>query len=223
MPFKLHVVDHPYVQAVLAQLRDRRTDQIEFRKGLVRLGRALGLEVIGGFETEEVEVETPLGVKAKGVRIKDVDRVVIVTVLRAGMPMTEGLVKVFPAARQGVISARRVEEKGMKPDRRFEVEINYVKLPKITPDDTVIVVDPMIATGSTMEKVLDILVNQGKAKRYIVVGVIATPLAVERLKEAAERLGISLDLYVAAVDPELDERGYIVPGLGDAGDRAFGE
>ena len=183
----------------------------------------MGYEVIRSFDVEEIEVETPLGVKARGVKIRDQDKVVIVTILRAGMPMTEGLVKVFPSARQGVISARRVEEKGMSADKRFEVEVDYVKLPRIRGDDIVIVVDPMIATASTMEKVFDLLLGRGRAKRYIVVGVIATPIAVERLKSIAERASIELDLYVAAVDPELNEKGYIVPGLGDAGDRAFGE
>ena len=221
MGLEVKVVDHPYVQAVLTVLRDRRTDQIEFRKSLVRLGRAMGYEVIREFETEEVTVETPLGVKARGVKIKGYDKVVIVTVLRAGMPMTEGLVKVFPYARQGVISARRVEER-RKPDGGFEVEISYVKLPRIEPDDTVIVVDPMIATGSTMEAVLRVVASRGRARRYIIVGAIATPYAIERVRRACDELGIDAKMFVAAVDPELDERGFIVPGLGDAGDRAFG-
>ncbi len=138
------------------------------------------------------------------------------------MPMTEGLVKVFPAARQGVISARRVEEKGMTPDKRFEIEINYVKLPRIRSDDTVIVVDPMVATGSTMEAVLRVLVSHGRARRYIIAAVITTPLAVERLRRLADELSIDIKMYVASVDPELNEHGFIVPGLGDAGDRAFG-
>ncbi len=222
MGFELKVLDHPYIQATLTVLRDRRTDQIEFRKSLVRIGRAIGLEIVRDFEVEEVYVETPLGVKARGVRIKDYDKVVIVTVLRAGMPMTEGLVKVFPAARQGVISARRVEEKGMTPDKRFEIEINYVKLPRIRSDDTVIVVDPMVATGSTMEAVLRVLVSHGRARRYIIAAVITTPLAVERLRRLADELSIDIKMYVASVDPELNEHGFIVPGLGDAGDRAFG-
>jgi uracil phosphoribosyltransferase len=220
--FEVKVLDHPYIQAVLTVLRDRRTNQIEFRKSLVRIGRAIGYEIVRDFETEEVHVETPLGVVARGVRIKGYENIVIVTVLRAGMPMTEGLVKIFPAARQGVISARRVEEKGMTPDKRFEIEINYVKLPRIGSNDTVIVVDPMVATGSTMEAVLRILVNRGRAKKYIIAAVITTPIAVERLRKLAEKLSIDVRMYVASIDPELNEHGFIVPGLGDAGDRAFG-
>ncbi len=222
MGLTVKVVKHPYVQAVLTTLRDRRTDQIEFRKSLVRIGRAMGYEIIREFEVEEVEVETPLGVKARGVRIKGYDRVVIVTVLRAGMPMTEGLVKIFPAARQGVVSARRLEER-RKPDGSFEVEVNYVRLPKITGEDTVIVVDPMIATGSTMEAVLRIVLSKGRPHRLIIVGVIATPVAIERIRRVCDELKIDATMYVAAVDPELNKDGFIVPGLGDAGDRAFGD
>ncbi len=219
---KVKVLDHPYIQAVLTVLRDRRTGQIEFRKSLVRIGRAIGFEVIKDFETEEVLVETPLNVRAKGVRICGVDKVVIVTVLRAAWPLVEGLIKIFPQARQGIVSARRVEERGMYGDGRFEVEITYVKLPRIGPEDTVILVDPMIATGSTMEEVLKLVLRGGRARRYIIVSVIATPHAIDRLSRFCRERGIDLTMYTASIDPELNERGYIVPGLGDAGDRAFG-
>ncbi|MEZ0394459.1 MAG: uracil phosphoribosyltransferase [Desulfurococcaceae archaeon] len=220
--FELKVVDHPYVQVVLTQLRDRRTGQIEFRKGLVRLGRALGLEMVKDFEVEEVLVETPLGVRAKGVRFKNFDKVVIVTVLRAGMPLTEGLIKVFYNAKQGVVSARRLEEKGMK-DGWFDVEISYARIPRIDGETTVIVSDPMIATASTTRAVLRKALEFGRPRRFMAAGAIATPLAVERIRRISEELGIDVKMYVASVDPLLDDRGYIVPGLGDAGDRAFGE
>ena len=90
MPFKVTTVNKKYVQAVLTQLRSKDTTQIEFRKGLVRLGRALGLEIIEDYNVEEVYVETPLGAKAKGIKIKDLDNTIIVTVLRAATPLTEG-------------------------------------------------------------------------------------------------------------------------------------
>jgi len=219
--FRLTVVDHPYAQAVLTKLRDRATSQVEFRKGLVRLGRVLGLEIVRDFGVEEVEVETPLGVRAKGVRIRGFEDVVIVTVLRAAWPLTEGLVKVFYAARQGVVAARRVEERGMR-DYEFEVEISYVKIPRINSGDAVIVSDVMVATGSTMLRVLDEVLKRGEANRYYIASAIATPVSVGKLRAYAERRGIDLRMYVAAVDPQLNERGFIVPGLGDAGDRAFG-
>jgi len=219
--FKLVVVDHPYAQAVLTKLRDRTTHQVDFRKGLVRLGRVLGLEIVRDFGVEEVEVETPLGVKARGVKIKDFENVVIITILRAAWPLTEGLVKIFYAARQGVVGARRVEEKGMR-DYEFEIEMNYVKIPRIESNDVVIVSDVMVATGSTMLRVLDEILKHGVAKRYYIASVITTPIAINKLKDYAEHRGIDLRMYVAAVDPIVNEKGYIVPGLGDAGDRAFG-
>jgi len=219
---RVKVIDHPYVQAVLTTLRNRNTTQIDFRKSLVRMGRAYGLEIIREFETEECIVETPLGVSARGVRIKGADKVVIVTVLRAAWPMTEGLIKVFPQARQGIVSARRVEEEGMKPGYRFNIEISYVKIPKIRPDNTVIIVDPMVATGSTMDAVLNEVVKRGIAKKYVIASAIITPIAIERIGRVAKEIGIDVTVYTASVDPEINDKGYIVPGLGDAGDRAFG-
>ncbi|MEO3993686.1 MAG: uracil phosphoribosyltransferase [Desulfurococcaceae archaeon TW002] len=216
------VLSHPYIQAVLTELRDESTGQIEFRKSLVRLGRALGFEIIRDFELERVTVKTPLGVFADGVRIKDLDKVLIVTVLRAAWPMTEGLIKIFPKARQGIISARRVEEKGMKEDMSFDIDVEYVRLPSISPEDIIIIVDPMVATGSTIETVLKILSKRGKGKRYIVASAITTPVAIDRIRRVSEDLGLNITIYTAAIDPQINEKGYIVPGLGDAGDRAFG-
>jgi uracil phosphoribosyltransferase len=220
---KVRVLDHPYIQVVLTTLRDKNIGQIEFRKAMVRLGRAMGFEITRDLELERVEVETPLGVKTEGVRFKDMDKVVIITVLRAGMPMTEGLIKIFYNARQGVVSARRVEEKGMRADKTFDVEITYVRLPKISSEDTVIIVDPMLATGSTIREVLKIVLSKSRPRKVFVVGAIATPLAIDRVREVVEEYNLDATIYTAAVDPTVNEKGYIVPGLGDAGDRAFGE
>ncbi|MEM1623119.1 MAG: uracil phosphoribosyltransferase [Sulfolobales archaeon] len=218
---KVKVIDHPYAQAILTVLRDRRTSQIEFRKGLVRLGRVLGLEMVKELEVEECEIETPLGVKTRGIRVKDLDQVVIVTVLRAAWPLTEGLVKIFFNAKQGVIVARRIEERGMK-DYEFDVDVAYVKIPTITPESIVVLSDVMVATGSTAGRALREIVTHGRAKKYFLASVIVTPIALTRLSKVSEELGINLTVYSVAVDPEVNSRGYIVPGLGDAGDRAFG-
>ena len=216
---RIRVVNHPYAQAVLTKLRDRRTGQIDFRKGLVRLGRVLGLELVKEFEVKEVTVETPLG-PAKGVAIPGMDNVVIITILRAAMPLTEGLIKVFPAARQGVISARRVEEKGMGPGYEFEIEITYVKIPEIKHEDTVIIADPMLATGSTMVSIMDEVLKRGRAKRYFIASVISTPVGIAKVLKKFRN--VDLKIYTVAIDEVINEMGYIVPGLGDAGDRAFG-
>ncbi len=213
----VHVIDHPYAQAVLTILRDRGTGQIDFRKGLVRLGRVIGLEMVKYLDGEVIEVETPLGVKAKGFVIKDMNYIVVITVLRAAMPLAEGLVKIFPKARQGVVSARRIEE-GVTNGRSFEIELNYVKIPKIRPEDTVIIADPMLATGSTMLAIIPKVLEHGVPKRLFIASVISTEYGIRRVLSKYPETHI----FTVAIDPELNSKGYIVPGLGDAGDRAFG-
>lgn len=214
---KTHIVDHPYAQMVLTRIRDWSTGQIEFRKGLVKLGRLLGFEIAKTFPTTKCFVTTPLGVQAEGVEIADIDNVVLVTVLRAAMPLTEGLLKVFPNARQGVVSARRVEET-YKGGLEFDVEFTYVRIPTIQGREIVIVADPMLATGSTMLKVVSEIHKKAKPKRLIFATVISTEQAIKRVLSHYP----DAEIFTVAVDKQLDERGYIVPGLGDAGDRAFG-
>jgi len=218
------VVDHPLARAILTMLRDKKTDQINFRKGLVRLGRIIGMEMTKYLDIEKVYVETPLGVMAEGIRIPDMDHVVIISILRAAMPMVEGLIKIFPSARQGIVSARRVEEKGMSSLYEFDIEIHYVKIPKIEDGDTVIVVDPMFATGSTMVSVVNRVATDVTPKRLFFATAISTNIAIARLTRylASRALLNRSKLFTVAIDPELNSRGYIVPGLGDAGDRAFG-
>jgi len=214
---KVHVIDHPYAQMVLTKIRDKDTGQIEFRKGLVKLGRILGFEIVKTFNTVEKEVETPLGVKAKGIEIPDTDNVVLITVLRAAMPLTEGLLKVFPNAKQGVISARRIEET-CKGGLEFEIEINYMKIPSFKGNEITIVADPMLATGSTMLKIIDEIKKQGEPKRMIFAHVISTEYGIKRVLNSYNKA----EIFTVAIDEKLNEHGFIVPGLGDAGDRAFG-
>jgi len=217
---RVRIVSHPLAQAILTSLRDRNTGQIEFRKGMVKLGRLIALRIVEDFEVRPKRVITPLGVEHEGVEIDGMNDIVIVQVLRASMPLVEGLIKIFPSARMGVISARRVEEKGMGPGSEFEIEVKYVKLPRITERDTLIIADPMFATGSTILAVLNHLEKVDlKARRKLLATVISTPIAIERV---ASRYSDIL-IYTVAVDPQLNDKGYIVPGLGDAGDRAFGE
>ncbi|MEM4660309.1 MAG: uracil phosphoribosyltransferase [Thermosphaera sp.] len=219
--FEVQLVNRKYAQHILTLLRNKDSSQIEFRKGLVKLGRILGMEIAEDLESEEAIVETPLGVKVKGVRIKDMDNTIIVTVLRAAWPLTEGLIKVFYNARQGVIAAKRVEEKGMQ-NYGFEIDVSYVKMPSVTSNDVVIISDVMVATGSTLARILEEILKKGKAKKYYIASVLTTPLAVARLRDKADELGMDLKMYAIWMDPEVNQKGYIVPGLGDAGDRAFG-
>ncbi|MFP3399055.1 uracil phosphoribosyltransferase [Acidianus sp.] len=214
----LFLLSSPLSLHILTQIRNKDTDQINFRKGLVRLGRLIGYEIANTMDYEIIEVETPLGVKTKGVRIYDLENVIIINILRAATPLVEGLLKAFPAARQGVVTARRKEFEGKEPPKEMEVEIFYEKIPKIRKGiDNVIISDPMVATASTMLKVLE-KVEKEEPKRIYIASVIASKYGVKRILE----LYPQVYFFTISIDPELNNKGYIVPGLGDAGDRSFG-
>ncbi|WP_247730805.1 uracil phosphoribosyltransferase [Halovivax limisalsi] len=213
-----YLVTHALARDTLSRLRSVETEQVSFRKGLVKLGRICGYEIIDGrMETEYVEIETPLEA-TMGERVKGLEDVVIVNVLRAATPFVEGLLKAFPRARQGVISASRDEAGGRTDDGSFPITVDYVKLPEIREEDTVIVADPMLATGSTMNAVLDRVVDSApNPEHLIVLSAVSAPEGLLRVGEAFPEA----DLLTVSIDDHLDEDGYIVPGLGDAGDRAF--
>ena len=213
-----YLITHALAKDTLSRLRDVETEQVAFRKGLVKLGRICGYEVIdGAMGTEYVPVETPLA-ETTGERVKGMEDVVIVNVLRAATPFVEGLLKAFPRAKQGVISAGRDEDAGMDTDGRFPISIDYVKLPEIDPEDTVIVADPMLATGSTMCAVLDHIVEAADGyEDLFVLAAVSAPDGLVRVGDAFP----DADLLTVAIDDHLDDDGFIVPGLGDAGDRAF--
>ena len=212
------LVTHALAQDTLSKIRDVETEQVGFRKGLVKLGRISGYEIIdGAMDTEYVSIETPL-TETTGQRVKGLDDVVIINVLRAATPFVEGLLKAFPRAKQGVISAGRDEEAGMNEEGEFPITIDYVKLPEITAKDTVIVADPMLATGSTMCTVLDhVLADAPDFENLFVLSAVSAPDGLLRVGEQFPEA----DLLTVAIDDHLDEDGFIVPGLGDAGDRAF--
>ena len=211
------VVTHALAQHTLTDLRSVETEQVAFRKGLVRLGRICGYEIIDTWMgTEEVPVQTPL-TETTGEQVTGMDDVVIVNVLRAATPFVERLLKAFPQARQGVISASRDESAGMNDDGEFPIAVQYVKLPEIKPEDTVIVADPMLATGSTMSAVLDELLDGTTPQELLVLSAVSAPEGVERISSEHPEA----ELVTVSVDDHLDEEGFIVPGLGDAGDRAF--
>ncbi|WP_247003461.1 uracil phosphoribosyltransferase [Halosolutus gelatinilyticus] len=214
-----YLVTHALAKDTLSRLRDVETEQVSFRKGLVKLGRICGYEIIDGrMETEYVEIETPLET-TMGERVRGLDDVVIINVLRAATPFVEGLLKAFPRARQGVISASRDEEAGRGEDGSFPITVDYVKLPEIHEEDTVIVADPMLATGSTMCTVLDHVLESAEAEpeHLIVLSAVSAPDGLLRVGGAFPEV----DLLTVSIDDHLDDDGFIVPGLGDAGDRAF--
>jgi uracil phosphoribosyltransferase len=212
------VITHSLAQHILTDLRRVETEQVAFRKGLVKLGRICGYEIIDSrMPTESVQIQTPL-TETTGEQISGLDDVVIINVLRAATPFVEGLLKAFPNARQGVISASRDESAGMNEDGEFPISVQYVKLPDIHAEDTVIVADPMLATGSTMSAVIERVTEGNPApENLFVLSAVSAQPGLERVQNVAP----SAELLTVAVDDHLDDDGYIVPGLGDAGDRAF--
>ncbi|MGA2199580.1 MAG: uracil phosphoribosyltransferase [Nitrososphaerales archaeon] len=208
---KVTVVRHPMVLEQLTLARDKRTNQVAFRKAIFRLGRLMAHEFLRTLETQEFPVETPFG-NTTGYKVKGNDKIEIILVLRASIPFVDGMYKELPMARTGIISAWR----GKAPD--FPIEVNYAKIPDIHPDDIVIIADPMLATGHTLLKVAKKTMERGKPKRLVFFSVLATERGIRHVgKEFPEA-----EFYTCAIDPKLDDNGYIVPGLGDAGDRAFG-
>ena len=204
-------MDHPMVMEQLTLVRDKRTNQVAFRKAIYRLGRFMAYEFLRTMDVDTFEVETPLG-PARGGRVKGNEKIVIILILRAAIPFVEGMYKNFPMARTGVISAWR----GKAPD--FPIEVNYAKIPKIGGDDVVVIADPMLATGHTLREVARKVVEVGKPKRLVFFSVISTIQGIEYVAKGFP----AAEFYTCAVDPSLNDHGYIVPGLGDAGDRSFG-
>ena len=208
---RITIMDHPMVMEQLSLVRDRHTNQVAFRKAIYRLGRFMAYEFLRTLETQEFTVETPLG-PAKGGRVKGNDKILIILVLRAAIPFVEGMYKNFPMARTGVISAWR----GKAPD--FPIEVNYAKVPEVGHDDVVVIADPMLATGHTLKEVAKRVVARGKPKRLVFFSVISTKQGIDYVAKAFPKA----EFYTCAIDHALNDHGYIVPGLGDAGDRSFG-
>lgn len=208
---KVTVFYHPMILEQLTLARDKRTNQVAFRKAIYRLGRYMAFEFLRTMDTQKVEIETPMA-RTMGRKVRGEDKVVIILVLRAAIPFVEGMYKNLPKARTGVISAWR----GKAP--KFPIEIRYSKIPEIRKGDVVIIADPMLATGHTLLEVARLVTSRGKPKRLAIFSVIATKQGIEYV---ARRFP-NAEFFTCAVDPKLDEHGYIVPGLGDAGDRSFG-
>ena len=204
-------VNHLLVQERLSRIRRRDVGRVEFRSGVREIGRLLSYQFANSLEKEDFKVETPLET-ANGVRIKDWDDLIVVSVLRAAIPMVEGIMRVFQEAQSGVAGAWR----GDKPP--FPVEVGYLRLPEVD-GKIVIVADPMLATGNTLVAILDRIKELGTPKRLVMFNIISAPEGIRKvLKKHPD-----LELYTASIDEELTYDGYIVPGLGDAGDIAFGK
>jgi uracil phosphoribosyltransferase len=203
------VVDHPLVAHRLVRIRDERTDPATFR-GLVReVALFLAYEATRDAPTVSAEVLTPLGVAATGARLADPGPLVV-PVLRAGLGLLDGVLTALPAAEVGVVGLRRDEH-------TFEPALYCEKLPDQLAGRAALVIDPMLATGGSMVATCEMLDRRG-AGPLTVMCLIAAPDGVARV----ERDFPEIRIVTAAIDERLDERAFIVPGLGDAGDRLFG-
>jgi uracil phosphoribosyltransferase len=205
---RVTVVDHPLAQHKLGLLRDAETPTQYFRQLVNELAVLLTYEVTKDLPTEEVEIATPLE-RMTVPRISG-KKVAVVPILRAGIGMLDGVLSLLTAARVGFIGLYR-DEATLQP-----VEY-YVKLPADVAERDVILLDPMLATGNSTAAAVDILKKAG-AQSVRMIAIIAAPEGIERLHTAHP----DVHVVVAAIDRALDERGYIVPGLGDAGDRLYG-
>lgn len=204
-------VNHLLVQERLSRIRRRNVGRVEFRAGVREIGRLISYQFANSLDKEEFDVETPMGT-AKGVKIKDWDDLIVVSVLRAAIPMVEGIMRVFQEAQSGVAGAWRSDEPP------FPVEVGYLRLPEVD-GKIVIVADPMLATGNTLVAILDRIKELGTPKRLVMFNIISAPEGLEKVLSQHP----DVELYTASVDKELTCDGYIVPGLGDAGDIAFGK
>ncbi len=186
-------------------------DSMRFRQNMIRLGEIMAYEISKTLNYRNKEVKTPLGVaNTKAIS----DKVVVATILRAGLPFNQGFINYFDNAGNAFVSAYRKYKDALK----FDIHVEYIATPDLT-GKTLIITDPMLATGSSMELAYGALLTKGKPKRVILSSIIASQTAIDYLNEKLEN---KIDLWVATVDPELNEHSYIVPGLGDAGDLAFG-
>jgi uracil phosphoribosyltransferase len=201
------VIAHPLVQHNLALLRDKETRSPEFRRLLGEIASLMIYEATRDFALKKISVQTPLA-EAPGFRLKR--EVVLVPVLRAGLGMLDSILQLIPHARVGFIGLKREET-------TLKALFYHKSLPKNLGDFEVVLIDPMLATGGSAVAALDLLAEQG-AKHIRLVNLVAAPAGIRAVQKSHPRVPI----YTAAVDRRLNERGFIVPGLGDAGDRLFG-
>ncbi len=204
----LTVLDHPLIAHKLSHLRDRETSKKLFKELVDEISMLMAFETTRGLESEQVEVETPMErTRARRIRGK---KLVVVPILRAGLGMVEGIVRLIPGARVGHVGLYRDEE-SLEP-----VEY-YFKIPQEPAERDFIVVDPMLATGGSASAALGFLKDRGATSiRFMCL--VAAPEGVERLA----RDHPDVPVFAAALDRGLNEDGFILPGLGDAGDRLFG-
>jgi uracil phosphoribosyltransferase len=204
----VHILDHPLIRHKLAIIRNKDTDTKNFREIISEIATLMAYESFKDVPTQEIEVETPLE-KVTQIVVKE-NSIAIIPILRAGLGMVDGILSLFPAAKVGHIGLYRDEE-------TLEPQEYYCKLPVGIEEKVVMVVDPMLATGGSAVDAIKMLKKRG-CKKIKLMSIIAAPEGVEKVATAHP----DVEIYVSTLDRCLNEHGYILPGLGDAGDRIFG-
>jgi uracil phosphoribosyltransferase len=204
-------VDHLLVQDKLTLIRRSGISGPHFRSAMIEIGRFMSYEFADSLEKESLIVKTPLGT-AKCNVIKDKKDIVIINVLRAAIPLVEGMMRVFPESECGVVGAWREE---VAP---FKINLNYMRIPCLD-NKIVLLADPMLATGNTMNAILKEIKKHGSPKRIVLFNVIASKEGIDKVSS----YNPDLEIYTCAIDSKVNKDGYIVPGLGDAGDICFGK
>lgn len=189
-----------------------QNDSMRFRRNMERFGEIMAYEISKTLSYKPEEVKTPLGVIEQ--QIAD-DKIVLSTILRAGLPFHQGFLNYFDTAENAFVSAYRKYKDALK----FEINIEYIASPDLN-NKTLLIVDPMLATGGSMELAYGALLTKGKPKKVIIATIISSQKAVDYMSTVFDD---DVMLWTAAIDPELNDHSYIVPGLGDAGDLAFGQ
>jgi uracil phosphoribosyltransferase len=204
---RVTIIQHPLVQHNLTRLRDKRTGPQEFRRVLGEIAALMLHEATRSFETRPVAVSTPLG-RARGLRLRR--EVLLVPVLRAGLGMLDSILQLIPNARVGFIGLKREETS-------LQAVFYHKSLPPDLRPFEVILIDPMLATGGSAVEAMRMLIDLG-ARRVRLVNLVAAPEGIRHVR----RHHPDLPIFTAAIDRRLNGKGYILPGLGDAGDRLFG-
>lgn len=205
---ELHVLDHPLLQHKLSVIRDKNTSVKEFREIISEIAMLMCYEATRDLPLEEVEIETPVS-KAIVKRIAG-KKIAVVPILRAGLGMVDGINYLIPNAKVGHVGLYR-DPATLEPVKY------YCKMPNDIAERDVLIVDPMLATGGSAEAAITFM-KEYNCRNIKLMCVIAAPVGVERIRSAHP----DVDIYVSAVDEKLNDHGYIIPGLGDAGDRIFG-
>ena len=208
MMAKLKVLDHPLIQHKLSLIRDEKTGSKEFRELVEEVSMLMAYEVTRDFPLQEIDVKTPVAI-AKS-KVLAGRKVGLIPILRAGLGMVDGMLRLIPAAKVGHVGLYR------DPETLLPVEY-YCKLPPDIAERDLIVIDPMLATGGSAAAAITFLKDRG-AKNIKLMCLIAAPEGIQAVQNAHA----DVDIFVAAVDERLNDHGYIIPGLGDAGDRLFG-